>query len=64
MKDVLLRCPQCKQPMIFKTERGLFVSSRALEATAGSVTITRVKCRTCRTWVEIGAERLNVMHAP
>jgi endogenous inhibitor of DNA gyrase (YacG/DUF329 family) len=63
MKDVLVRCPQCKHPVIFKTSTGLFVSSRAVEATTAKATIKRVKCRTCRTWVEIGQERFNAMVA-
>ncbi len=64
MKDVLVRCPQCRQPVIYKTSsNGLFVSTRAVEATRPEATITRVKCRTCRNWVEIGQEKLHVMAA-
>ena len=63
MRDVLVKCPRCRQTMIFKTSTGLFVSSRAVEATSTKATITRVKCRTCRTWVEFGQGSSGVMAA-
>lgn len=54
MRDVLVRCPQCQRPVIFSVRGGLFVSSRAVEATRTTRTIMRIKCRGCRTWIQIG----------
>ncbi len=58
MRIVLVRCPRCKQPMIFKTPNGFLISSRAVEATRGNGMITKAKCRRCRTWVEVSEAKL------
>ena len=58
LRHPLIKCPQCKQPLIFKTPTGIFISTRGVEATRDNGVITRTKCKKCRTWIEFDARRL------
>lgn len=60
-RGVLVRCPQCRQPVVFATDKGVFISSRAVQATRVKGMITRAKCRRCRAWIDISEEQWSGM---